>query len=75
MVEAWRVQVHPRLMQAATRVPQGGLRLYFIHYHEVALVNLLEILLFHDYASEAAGDAVLELVDYCARKVAFLSAT
>eukprot|EP00750_Incisomonas_marina_P002104 INCI12085.1.p1 GENE.INCI12085.1~~INCI12085.1.p1 ORF type:complete len:658 (-),score=153.55 INCI12085.1:14-1987(-) len=75
VVEAWRVQVFPRLKKAATSIPQGGLRLYFIHYHEVALVNLLEIVLYHDYAAEAAGDAILELVDYCARKVAFLTAT
>jgi len=75
VVEAWRVQIFPRLKREATKIKQGGLRLYFIHYHEVALVNLLEIILFHDYAAEAAGDAILELIDYCARKTAFLTAT
>ncbi len=43
-------------------------------YHEATVVNLLEVLLYHEHAAAAAGDAIVELADYCARQLAIMVA-
>lgn len=43
-------------------------------YHEATLCNLLEVLLYHASICEVGGDAMLELGDYCVRKVNLLNA-
>jgi hypothetical protein len=43
-------------------------------YHEATLVNLFEVVLYHKHACEACGDNIVELVDYCARKLTYLNA-
>ena len=35
-------------------------------------MNMLEVFLYHDYAAEALGDAIVDLVDFCMRKVTFM---
>ena len=81
--EAWRERVLPELLplvaaQAAApgeaaRAAQGVcMRAYFVLHHESVVANLLECVLFHDYAAQALGDGVVDLIDYCARQVARL---
>ena len=43
-------------------------------YHEATVVNLLETVLFHREAAEAAEDSILDLLDYCYRKLTQLIA-
>ena len=43
-------------------------------YHEATLANLLETVLFHQEACESAGETILDLADYCYRKLAMLAA-
>lgn len=50
------------------------MRAYFILHQEALVSNLLECLLYHDYAASALGDSLLDLVDYCARRAAHLVA-
>jgi zinc finger MYND domain-containing protein 10 len=73
--ELWREHVLPELLDHVSR---GGsslsMRVYFVLHHECVLANLLECLLYHDYAATAVGDGLLDLVDYCARRVAQLVA-
>ena len=38
-------------------------------YHEVTVANLLETILFHSDACESSEDGVLDLIDYCYRKI------
>jgi zinc finger MYND domain-containing protein 10 len=38
-------------------------------YHEATLVNLLETVLYHQDVCLAVGDSILDLVDYCYRKL------
>ena len=65
----------------STRLPNTSvqrayaMRIYFVIYHEATLANMLECMLYHDYAAQAFGDSVIELVDYCARKIAYLVRT
>lgn len=41
-------------------------------YQEAVIVNMLEVFLYHDYAAEALGDSIVDLVDFCMRKVSFM---
>ena len=42
-------------------------------HHEATVINLLETILFHQDACEALTDASLDLVDYCYRKLTYLT--
>lgn len=71
-VEAWRTEVLPLVLPelpASASVPA-----YMALYHEASLCNLLEVLLFRREVAEAADEALVELVDYCARKMNALNA-
>lgn len=72
VVEAWRQNLFHRCKD--TLAKQCSIRGYYILYHEATLCNLLEVILYHDYVAEAMGDAVVELVDYCARRLTYLVA-
>lgn len=69
--ELWKAQVLPKLhCQDAEAV---SLRLYFVVYHEATLVNLLEVAFFHEHVVESLDDdLMLEIVDYCLRKITWL---
>ena len=41
-------------------------------YHEATVANLLETVMYHRETAEAADDSVLDLLDYCYRKITFL---
>ncbi len=43
-------------------------------YHEATLANLLETVLYHEAAAEAAEESMLDLGDYCYRKLSQLLA-
>jgi hypothetical protein len=38
-------------------------------YHEITAINLLEVVLYNKNACLSAGDALIDLVDYCACKM------
>ena len=48
------------------------MRLYFTLYHEATVASLLKIAMFHGHICEQAGDLLVELADYCARKMTML---
>lgn len=70
VIEAWKDHVLPRIQDRAAK--KNPLRAYFLMYHEATLLNLLEVFLYYDYCTEAIGDALVDLVDYCVRKAAWL---
>ena len=43
-------------------------------YHEATISNLFEVFLYYDYACQAMGDALIDLVDWCVRKITALVA-
>lgn len=63
----------PRLLETE-RAASGKctMRIYFVLYYEATLANFLEIVMFHGHVCEQAGDLLIELVDYCARKMTML---
>ena len=48
------------------------MRIYFVLYHEATLSDFLKVAFFHGHICEQAGDSLIELVDYCARKMTLL---
>lgn len=67
ITEAWVDLVFPNMID--TLAEKNSMRTYFILYHQASLINLFEVLLYHKHVCEAGGEMLIELVDYCARKL------
>ena len=73
VAEVWKEKVYPRFDKDALGAGVVATEVYLAHHHEATLCNLLEITFFHKDACAAAGDdALLELTDYCVRKLVYL---
>eukprot|EP01068_Selenidium_serpulae_P008895 Selendium_serpulae@DN509_c0_g1_i1.p1 len=71
VTEVWKRRVMP-----AVDAERYGVERYLIAFHEAALLNLLEVLLFHPEAVAALGTAAAsDLVSYLGRKMTRLVAT
>jgi len=68
--ELWKQNAFPLIRDWLDK--NNSVKGYLLLYHEGVLVNLLEALLYHKAGCDAAGDAIIELVDYCHRKLMFL---
>lgn len=66
-VETWKINVLPLLKT------EDGLRIYFTLYHEATAVNLLELALDKKEAIEQIKTVVIDLVDYCNRRIQLLN--
>ena len=71
VIETWKESVYPLILDAVAG--RNNMRVYFILYHEATLVNLLEVFLYHKHVCQAGGEMMIELVDYCARKLTRIS--
>ncbi|KAJ3293674.1 Zinc finger MYND domain-containing protein 10 [Rhizoclosmatium sp. JEL0117] len=69
-IDAWKTKIFPNVVDAAAA---HSIKSYLILYHEATLVNLLEIIFFNKEAVMQAGDLLIDLVDYCSRKMAYLT--
>ncbi|KAG9332458.1 hypothetical protein JZ751_014556 [Albula glossodonta] len=72
LVEAWKVKIFPILCQLQDFNPQSTFPLYMVIHHEATIINVLETIMYHRDSCEAAEDSVLDLVDYCHRKLTLL---
>eukprot|EP00873_Tetraselmis_striata_P028698 jgi/Tetstr1/448962/TSEL_036187.t1 len=72
-IEVWKGKVMPYLKKhLANKV--DSVTSYLLLYHEATVANLLEVSLYHSHAAEACSeDAMLELVDWCHRKMIYLN--
>lgn len=73
LVEVWKQKVFPILCQLQDFNPKSTFHLYMLIHHEATIINLLETILFHEDSCEAADDSLLDLVDYCHRKLTLLA--
>lgn len=73
LCEIWKDKLYPLLLSHIA--PMSSLRNYIPLYHEASCINLLECSLFHAGSAEAAGDAIVDLVDYVYRKLVYLVQT
>lgn len=76
VMEIWREMVLPKLDQSCYESSISHTNIYLALYHEAIIVNLLEATLFHRETCEALIETVvLELVDYCLRRIRYLNST
>ncbi|XP_029288083.1 zinc finger MYND domain-containing protein 10 isoform X2 [Cottoperca gobio] len=73
LVEVWKHKVFPVLCQLQDFNPKSTFHLYMVIHHEATIINLLETIMYNKDSCEAAGDSVLDLVDYCHRKLTLLA--
>lgn len=71
--EIWRNKVLPLILQSEFN-PGTTLPIYMVLFHEVSLISLLETTLYYKESCEAAGDNIIDLVDFCHRQIAYLIA-
>ncbi|EDO41750.1 predicted protein [Nematostella vectensis] len=74
-LELWKAKVFPKIIAAEGFNPQSTLPLYFTLFHEASLIGLLDTVLYHKDSCEAAEDNILDLLDYCHRKITHLIAS
>ena len=65
--EAWKERIWPLIKAKIAKF--SSLRTYIPVYHEASVANLLEVCLYHRTSCEEAGDALIDLVDFCVRKL------
>jgi len=65
--EVWKEKVFPIILKKVTL--ESSFNLYMMMYHEAPIVTLLETVMYHSEIAEAAEDSILDLLDYCHRKV------
>ncbi|XP_052781219.1 zinc finger MYND domain-containing protein 10-like [Mya arenaria] len=72
--EVWKEKVFSEILDTEDFDPKTTFPLYMVLYHEATVINLLETTMFYREVCEAAEDCVLDLVDYCYRKLTQLIA-
>lgn len=73
--QVWKEKVLPHLA-AHLSSSVDSVTVYQLLYHEAVVANLLEVCLYHRRACEALpDDALLELCDWCYRKLVLLNTT
>lgn len=70
MSEMWKQYVLPHMKHHICTL--SSIRSYSAVQHEAIVCNILQLILFHRTAVEAADNYLLEVVDYCYRKLAGL---
>ncbi|XP_065190522.1 zinc finger MYND domain-containing protein 10-like [Sycon ciliatum] len=73
-VEVWKEKVFPPLVDKEGFSPQQTFPIVMLLHHEATLINLLETVLYYRDACECCGESVLDLLDYCYRKITTLIA-
>ncbi|NWT66706.1 ZMY10 protein, partial [Prunella himalayana] len=73
-VEVWKHKIFPVLCQLKDFKPRSTFPIYVVLHHEASIINLLETVFFHKEICESAEDSILDLIDYCHRKLTLLAA-
>lgn len=68
----WKTYVFPKLLRKIAK-ETNGLRGYLTMYHELVCVNLLEVMLYHSTAVEEAEAFMIDLIDYCYKRLVWLT--
>jgi hypothetical protein len=71
-IEVWREKVYPELVKVDF-VEKSTMTAYMVLYHEATVISLLEAILYHKESVEACEDSVLDLADYCFRRIVHLN--
>ncbi|XP_077133168.1 zinc finger MYND domain-containing protein 10 isoform X1 [Ranitomeya variabilis] len=71
-VEIWKQKVFPVISELQDFQPRSTFPLYMVIHHEATIINLLETIFYHKDVCESAEDLLLDLIDYCHRKLTVL---
>lgn len=63
----WKEHVLTRLQHTPQQL--NSMKLYLAIYHESVVCNILEVLMFHRTAIDESGDFLIEVIDYCYKKI------
>jgi hypothetical protein len=63
----WKERVLPKIRVLGQ--PANSLKLYLALYHESVICNILETFLFYRTAIDESGDFLIEVIDYCYKKI------
>jgi hypothetical protein len=66
----WKTHVFPLIKDQICEI--SGVKAYVCLYHEAVIINLLENFFFHLTACQAAGDYLIEVVEYCYQRISKL---
>lgn len=73
LCEAWREKVFPKVRnEVIEKSPLVG---YFILFEEATLINFFEVCLFYESSCLSLGDSIIDLIDYCVRKIRYLNSS
>ncbi|XP_019634170.1 PREDICTED: zinc finger MYND domain-containing protein 10-like [Branchiostoma belcheri] len=72
-VEVWTQKIFSLLVRMDFQ-PSSTIPVYTVLYHEATIINLLETIMYHKDTCESAEDTMLDLLDYCYRKIVDLIA-
>lgn len=73
LIETFKWKAFPELQDDLEGL-KSSVKPYLIMYQEAVLANLIECCIFSESAAQAIGEAgLVELVDWCARKVTYLN--
>ncbi|XP_068013952.1 zinc finger MYND domain-containing protein 10 [Melanerpes formicivorus] len=72
-VEIWKHKIFPVLCQLEDFKPRSTFPIYMVLRHEASIINLLETVFFHKEVCLSAEDSILDLIDYCHRKLTVLA--
>ncbi|NXL47031.1 ZMY10 protein, partial [Podilymbus podiceps] len=73
-VEIWKHKVFPVLCRLEDFKPRSTFPIYVVLHHEASIINLLETVFFYKEICESAEESILDLIDYCHRKLTLLAA-
>ncbi|NXC77039.1 ZMY10 protein, partial [Anhinga anhinga] len=73
-VEIWKHKIFPVLCRLEDFKPRSTFPIYWVLHHEASIINLLETVFFYKEICESAEDSILDLIDYCHRKLTLLAA-
>ncbi|NXP54183.1 ZMY10 protein, partial [Heliornis fulica] len=73
-VEIWKHKVFPVLCRLEDFKPRSTFPIYMVLHHEASIINLLETMFFYKEICASAEDSILDLIDYCHRKLTLLAA-
>lgn len=67
MTATWKEKVLPKIRNLGQ--PPNSLKLYLAIYHESVICNILETFMFYRTAIDESGDFLIEIIDYCYKKI------
>lgn len=69
MTATWKEKLLPRIRKLGQ--PPNSLKLYLAIYHESVICNILETFMFYRTAIDESGDFLIEVIDYCYKKISW----